>query len=168
MPRRPIFRPRFSVLSRRTSANCVIDTPFLRAKLLCAFGFATGTKDAYPGDVHIEGKLTSQVEPSTGSGVSLPLVRYGLLAAVFIAAAISLWLWSVGGERRAVAALDDTQRHELFIRTKQNVESVCTVPPWDLRDYCEHQAEFLANFPECDGNCQTMVARQLAHGRAVR
>jgi len=95
--------------------------------------------------------------PAHGLGRRLATVV--LLAAV-LCCAIAFGVWHHGALSRAIGALPAEERHAEFLRTRQEVESVCAKPPPALRRHCQQQALFLSNFPECDAACQELVRSQ--------
>ncbi len=83
-------------------------------------------------------------------------------------AALGLWSWSGSSKRRALESLGADERHSLFLRTEDTVRTVCANPPRAMSRYCEDQAEFLLEFPECDKPCGALVHERLARVRPTR
>lgn len=104
----------------------------------------------------------SQMRPipaSAGGSGRLRKVVVGLAIALGLAGAIAYAVWRQGAERRALGSLPPDERRALFLRTRQDLESVCANPPEALREHCRRQAELLSQLPECDAGCQALVAR---------
>lgn len=97
--------------------------------------------------------------PFAGGGRRLRKVVVGMAIALGLAGAIAYAVWRQGAERRALESLPADERRALYLRTRQDLESVCASPPEALRDHCRRQAELLSQFPECDAGCQELVAR---------
>jgi hypothetical protein len=89
-------------------------------------------------------------------------------AAVAVIAAIGLWIWGATAERRAIEALGPEERRGLFVRTKENLRSACAATSEPLVAYCQQQASFLLEFPECDEACKALARGQIAHTQPTR
>ena len=102
---------------------------------------------------------------STGNlpPVSWPRLRWGaVLVALLALCMAALWLWSHGSERRALLAMDPAQRRVLFEETRAGYRTMCASPGVEgLALRCRNQAEFLRDFPECDGACQAELLPSL-------
>jgi hypothetical protein len=105
-------------------------------------------------------QMPPALAPSAGGGGSrLRKVLVALAIALAAAAVIAYAVWRQGAERRALGSLPADERRALYLRTRQDLESVCVSPPEALRDHCRRQAELLSQFPECDAACRELVAR---------
>jgi hypothetical protein len=93
-----------------------------------------------------------------------------LWAAVVLAvvAAVGFWIWRATAERRAIEALGPEERHGLFLRTEENLRSACAAPPEPLLSYCQQQASFLLEFPECGEACKAIAREQLSRTQPTR
>lgn len=78
-----------------------------------------------------------------------------------VIALVALWGWLRNAESRALAGIDPDLRGELFRRSLADAEAICARP--ELEDECRSRLNFLARFPECDSNCQALVARHRLH-----
>jgi hypothetical protein len=79
---------------------------------------------------------------------------------------LALWLSSRAGEASAVRGLPAMERHALYERTLQILQSPSCDPSRSvLKDYCGQQAEFILEFPECDAACGELAKRFLLRGR---
>lgn len=78
---------------------------------------------------------------------------------------ILTWIaWSLSAERRAIAGLPAEERGRIFAHTRETVETMCRDPSEpSLRSRCREQAEFLLMFPECDRDCEALIAPLLRH-----
>lgn len=74
-------------------------------------------------------------------------------------AAVGYGLWKEGAEDRAIRSLPAAERRAQFLRTAEELRTVCAHPPDALVEHCRRQAEFLSRFPECDAACQRLVER---------
>jgi cytochrome b pre-mRNA-processing protein 3 len=107
-----------------------------------------------------------EASSAAGSGVEAagetpPRGYLALMAlAVAVLGSVAFWAWSEGDERRALGRLPEAERRALYVRTLQSLEQLCTAPREGLRGYCQSQADFLAEFPECDSECYALVAAQ--------
>lgn len=92
-----------------------------------------------------------------------PWLRMLVVLVVLLAGCLAvLWMWSRTSERRSLAAMDPAQRSVLFEETHASFRTMCTGPGVDgLAMRCRSQAEFLANFPECDAACRTELSASL-------
>src|SRR5262245_22493459 len=75
-------------------------------------------------------------------------------------AVIVLWMaWSMTADRRAIARLPAEQRRVVYEHTLTSIRTMCTsLDDPAIRRRCREQAEFLTTFPECDAECQKLVA----------
>lgn len=105
-----------------------------------------------------EGEATAEA-PKHGR-----LGRWGSWAAgvVGLVGIIFLMVWCEGAEGRAIRNMPEGERHALFVRTLQNLESVCTAPEDAMHDYCAAQARLALEFSECDQACQALASRQIS------
>jgi hypothetical protein len=79
--------------------------------------------------------------------------------AAAVIAALALWTVDHGAERVAIEQLSGQERRALYQRTLHTLRSSCdpkTLPD-GLRDFCREQAEFVAQFPECDEVCRALA-----------
>lgn len=95
------------------------------------------------------------------------LARWGGVAIALVAAFL-LWGWSAGAERRAVQSMPESERKGLFVRTVENLRTVCADPPEAMRDFCGKQAELALGFAECDRSCQVLAWRQVSRTQLPR
>ena len=65
-------------------------------------------------------------------------------------------------EQRAIRNMPEGKRHALFVRTLQNLKSVCTAPEEAMHAYCAEQARIALEFSECDPACQALASRQIS------
>ncbi len=76
-------------------------------------------------------------------------------------AIVFLWTWfSETSASDAIRALPDTQRRGLYLRTMENLRTVCEpAAPRAMRDFCREQASLAERFPECDASCAEIAHR---------
>ncbi len=73
------------------------------------------------------------------------------------------WWWSATAESRAIRALPEAERHGLYRRTMDNLETICEpAAPRSMRGFCRQQAELATQLPDCDESCQEMARRHLS------
>jgi cytochrome b pre-mRNA-processing protein 3 len=85
------------------------------------------------------------------------------LGAILIAVS-AFWIWNRGVESRSLNELAVPERHALYQRTLQTLQSSACDPnhgAHGLHDYCRRQAEFIVEFPECDASCSALAKRLL-------
>lgn len=81
-----------------------------------------------------------------------------LVVAGIVAVAIP-WIWSVVARTPHLSHLPSESRKALYARTLSDLE-LCAGPEGKkLAAHCDHQAEFILNFEECDGTCKGLSAR---------
>jgi hypothetical protein len=89
--------------------------------------------------------------------------RIAAIVALLAALIAGSWLWSPGknAERGAIQQLPAQERHALYDRTLQTLESDCAPAkrPKGLDTYCAEQATFIQQFPECDQVCAAIAQR---------
>jgi hypothetical protein len=91
--------------------------------------------------------------------------KASIVVAVAIAAAtgacFALWLWSRADETDAVRNLPATERRALYESTLHTLNTVCDAEkqPQGLKDFCNDQALFVLQFPECEETCRAIVMR---------
>lgn len=68
-------------------------------------------------------------------------------------------VWEEGAVDRAIRALPPEERRAQFLRTEEELRTVCADPPQALRARCREQAAFLLRFPECGAECRCLVER---------
>jgi hypothetical protein len=83
-------------------------------------------------------------------------------AVVGFAGVLFLMVWCEGAEQRAIRNMPEGERHALFVRTLQNLKSVCTAPEEAMHAYCAEQARIALEFSECDPACQALASRQIS------
>lgn len=66
-------------------------------------------------------------------------------------------VWNQGAVDRAIRSLPAEERRAQFLRTAEELRTVCANPPPALWARCQQQAEFLSRFPECDAACRRLV-----------
>jgi hypothetical protein len=91
-----------------------------------------------------------------------------IVVAAAIVAALGLWIWQGSAQRRALESLGAGERRALFLRTEDTLRTACVDPPAALAGYCEQQASFLREFPECDQPCRALVHERLARAQPTR
>jgi len=79
--------------------------------------------------------------------------------ALGVVSAAGYLVWRQGAEDRAIRSLATEERRAQFLRTAEELRTVCADPPEALRAHCRQQAEFLSRFPECDAACRLLVER---------
>jgi len=94
-----------------------------------------------------------------------PQRAWWVAAAMAVALLFLILFWSLGAERRALSKMREDDRRALYTRQFESLKLMCSVPPVDdaLRDRCHDQAEFLGQFPECDGSCRAVIDSILLH-----
>jgi hypothetical protein len=70
-----------------------------------------------------------------------------------------MWLvaWSRGSVARDLDRMDPTERGALYQRTLEDLRTCARTPTEALQPWCEEQAAFIRNFPECDESCRTLA-----------
>ena len=91
---------------------------------------------------------------------------YIWLVCALILLLLAWWGWEQGAPGRALRSLPEGERSALYERTAKNLRQVCNDPPVALQFYCNQQAEFLLNFPECDADCRALAGEQLSRHEA--
>jgi hypothetical protein len=85
--------------------------------------------------------------------------RLTILLLAGIAAVAVPWLWSILARPPDISHLSSESRGALYARTLSDLE-LCTGPEGRmLGAHCDHQAEFILNFEECDGACKALAAK---------
>jgi len=102
----------------------------------------------------------SEPGPERASGAPRPTLRPMVLAA-FVLAAVAIWIWSQGAERRGFRGLPADERKAVYLRTLENLQTVCASPDLALEEYCREQARVLLAFPECDASCREIARLQI-------
>ena len=85
------------------------------------------------------------------------MTRY-VLAILAGLGALALWVSfsNQGSEHRAVVAIPAEERQLLYLRTMDNLRFCKGYTSEGLKTFCENQAEFAVNFPECDSECRAL------------
>lgn len=84
-----------------------------------------------------------------------------LLIAGALVLGVGFWVWSLGGEQRAIRRLPRDERIALYQRTLENVRTICASTDLALGAYCSEQARILLLFAECDAECRELAGLQL-------
>ncbi|HVP61384.1 MAG TPA: hypothetical protein VMT11_12530 [Myxococcaceae bacterium] len=87
-------------------------------------------------------------------------MRLVLLLAVLVL--VFVWGWERNSDARAIARMNPAERAKLYAATRAEAIGLCSDP--ELLERCRAQVELLSHFPECDGECQTFVARYRPRG----
>jgi hypothetical protein len=76
-------------------------------------------------------------------------------------ACLGLWLWSRVDESTAIRSLPPAERQELFRSTLHTLQGACapSTRADGLEAFCNDQARFVLQFPECDNACQSQAKR---------
>jgi hypothetical protein len=76
-----------------------------------------------------------------------------------VIAAIAFFQVDRGDERAAIGELPAQERRALYERTLRTLASSCAPikQRQGLADHCREQAEFIVQFPECDGACRALA-----------
>jgi len=100
--------------------------------------------------------MTSQSPTAERAPRNLPAMALALVAAVLLA----FWVWHLGAERRAVWHLPAGERAEIYRRELADFQTFCGPTPRAdaLEQQCRERAEFILQFPECDGTCQRLTS----------
>lgn len=97
--------------------------------------------------------------PRPGGGPGLRRILGWMGLGLGLGALAAYLVWEQGAVDRALRALPAEERHAQFLRTAEELRTVCADPPQPLRSHCREQAEFLVRFPECDAECRRLVER---------
>jgi hypothetical protein len=84
--------------------------------------------------------------------------KIALAIALAILAAL-LWYASEIDEHDALSELPARERNALYQRTLHTLQTTCDPArqPSGLEPFCHDQAEFIVQFPECDGACRALA-----------
>jgi cytochrome b pre-mRNA-processing protein 3 len=83
-----------------------------------------------------------------------------LLGVLVIALALLIAWYADLGLDRELSGMSAPARKDLYERTLQTLQTVCSEPRGtELDDHCQQQARFIVRFPECDGACRELAAR---------
>jgi cytochrome b pre-mRNA-processing protein 3 len=87
------------------------------------------------------------------------------LAAVLIGMIVlGFWIWQNSAERRAILRMPVEQRQQAVTSTLRTLETLCGDHRADaLEEYCEAQASFVLQFPECDQSCRQRALPLTVH-----
>ncbi|MDC0712069.1 hypothetical protein POL68_26610 [Stigmatella sp. ncwal1] len=101
------------------------------------------------------GLFSRELEAPRGSGR-----RRGLVVGAILLVLLGLWLWMRGSEGGALRALSPVQRQALYQETWRDQRARCLAPGErrDTAEQCQHRAEFLLRFPQCDVACRAELA----------
>jgi len=91
-----------------------------------------------------------------------------LLVVASVGLALLLWLWSESAQERAIRDMPAPERRALFLRTLENLKSVCKAPEGAMQDFCRNQARLVLDFPDCDDSCRRLAQEQLQPVRSAR
>jgi hypothetical protein len=85
-----------------------------------------------------------------------------LVIVILLVAAIGcviLWHWTRADEPTAIRALPTADRRALFEGTLRTLQSVCDAQrrPPGLDGFCNEQAIFVEQFPECEAVCRALA-----------
>ena len=86
----------------------------------------------------------------------------GVAVLVAVLMVLLVWGWTRGSDARVLAGLPADERARLFQLTWNKAEALCAEPL--LEERCRAEAELLAEFPECTGECQQFVAQHRPRG----
>ncbi|MCU1281485.1 MAG: hypothetical protein JWM53_5031 [bacterium] len=96
-------------------------------------------------------------------GSAARMLRIGLIA-LFVLAISGYWLWQGAAQRRAVLRLPAEQRQRAVSSTLHVLDTLCAGDiDTALGSYCEDQAQFVLQFPECDRGCRERAEALTAH-----
>jgi hypothetical protein len=120
--------------------------------------------------------MPSDCESESGDGKTAVVPRrskvraLGKTALVVAGAGLVLLLLMRGemAERSALRQMSEGERRALFLRTLENVRSVCARAEDAMRGFCTEQARFLLEFPECDRLCQDLASGCLSRVQVPR
>lgn len=94
-----------------------------------------------------------------GSSLNWGGRRWLTVVLVGVVAVAVPWIWSIVGSLPHLSRLPPESRKALYARTLSDLE-LCTGPGGRLlAAHCDHQAEFILNFEECDNACKSLSAR---------
>jgi len=117
---------------------------------------------------------TSSTSPTVTSnvpndGIQRPLSGRRLIVASIVAviaafAALGIWFWNSGAERRAIGRLPPGERSALYERTLRTLQSPCGPEKRSsgFDDFCRDQAAFILQFHECDDACAVLARAHLS------
>ena len=86
----------------------------------------------------------------------------GVAVLVAVLIALFLWGWTRGADARILAGLPPDERARLFQLTWNEAGALCAEPR--LEERCRAEVKYLADFPECTGECQQFVAQHRPSG----
>jgi hypothetical protein len=97
-------------------------------------------------------------------------IRARWLLVVMAAAGVALFAWgafmSTRQETASIRKLAQESRHTLYLRTLEEVETICRDPAaaaGALHEHCVSQARFLVELPECGDGCRRSAEVILPH-----
>jgi hypothetical protein len=100
-----------------------------------------------------------EAEPVDQAAQRKATVVVALLLLLAGSACVVLWRWSRNDETSAIRTLPVADRRALFEGTLRTLESVCEEQkrPPGLEGFCNEQAIFVAQFPECEAACLALA-----------
>ena len=96
------------------------------------------------------------------------LLRRLLVVMAALAATLLLVFGVDWADGRAIRGLPESSRHALYLRTVENLKTVCTTGNDGLRDFCVEQANLAMQFPECDKACRALAFAQISRVQIPR
>ena len=120
--------------------------------------------------------MPSECECGSGDGEAATAPRrskvraLAKVALVVAGAGLAILLLMRGemAERSAIRQMSEGERRALFLRTLENVRSVCARAEDAMRGFCVEQARFVLEFPECDKLCQDLASGHLSRVQVPR
>lgn len=114
--------------------------------------------------LHLVGSRSDDAGPVRGPpGERHQRLVWIVLVVLALVAAAAAYVWVEGQEGRALRALPEAERRGLYLRTMENLRTVCDPAPGrSLREFCRTQAELAVQFPECDDPCREIARRHLS------
>jgi hypothetical protein len=84
-----------------------------------------------------------------------------------LSSCVALCLWSRADESSAIRSMPDAERHVLYQSTLDTLHYACapTNSNDSLQGFCDDQARFIVQFPECDSQCLSDATRARAQPR---
>lgn len=85
-----------------------------------------------------------------------------------LTAVLALWWCNAGAQGRAVRALPEQERRDLYTHIVKELAGICTRDAEVMSSYCGNQARMALAFPECDHACEVLAWQQLSRGQMPR